>query len=128
MANISLTGLNYFKIEGNPEAYELTLKDLNGNLFKQVVIEADADSVPFIVDIQLPELYTLNFPTDTKLIVILSGDNSNGIQIGATGNDFINGSQNVVFTPQAFKGSSVTLTPVDGNNWSAVFTETIPAP
>ena len=71
--NIPLNGLNYFQVDGNGSAYyEPNLKDFNGNVLKQVIIEADANTIPGeAVQIVVPELSTLNYSLDTKLVIVL---------------------------------------------------------
>lgn len=126
-SHIPLTGLNYFQVEGSASIYEPDLKDFNGNVLKQVIIEADADTiVGQQIQIALPELSTLNYTLDTKLVVVLSTGNTEGaiVQSPPMSTNTINGTSVLQFTLLAQPGSSMTLTPVDANNWSAVLTET----
>ena len=125
-STIPLSGLNYFQIEGSTSIYEPDLKDFNGNVLKQVIVEADATTiVGEQIQIALPELSTLNYLLDTKLVVVLSTTNTEGVivQSPPMSTNTINGTSGLVFGALAQPGSSMTLTPVDANNWSAVLTE-----
>jgi len=125
MADISLTGLNYFQIGGNEDAYTPTLKDINGNLYKQVIIEINVDTESPGIGIMLPLLSDIGYSLDTKLVVVCRTANVDGCTIFVPMSaDRVNGTTSIGFTSGAQPGSSITLVPVDAQNWSAVLTET----
>jgi len=115
-----LTGLNYFSIGDATTEYDLTMTDLNGNLFPQVVVRVNANhGSP--TQINVPE-FGSQVPLNAKLVVVLDTLNVDGVTIDALGGK-INGRNQISFSSYAEPGSSITLSPVGDENWSALVGE-----
>ena len=111
-----LQNLSYYKIvSAGVETYDLNPFDINGNLFREILI--DIDTTGGAVTLNLPEVSTLpNYNTIVKVIRTAGGNN---VVVTAGGSDKIGSASTVTLNAI---NKSVECSPIGAINWYGVIT------
>lgn len=111
-----LQNLSYYKIVSvAPETYDLNPFDINGNLFREILIDVDTTGGKVIIN--LPEIN--NLPNYNTLIKVVRTAGANNVDVNGSGLDKL-GTQSGVKLDAINK--SVECSPIGAINWYAVAT------
>lgn len=99
--------------------YTLTLKDNNGNVFPKTTIEVNTALGAGVIN--LPSIASLGAAAQNCEVVVVVDNDTNNITIDPALTDRIGSSAlgaAYVILAAAGNGTSVVLSPVDGNTWA----------